>query len=277
LLGLNWSTLHYKPVEISGRDVQIMAVLDKQYTATPFYGVLKMVKTLTDAGFKVGKDHTRTLLRRMGLVAVYPRKNTSKPHPDHKIYPYLLRGVEIVRANQVWSADITYVRLVGGFAYLTAIIDWHTRFVLSWRLSNTLDSGTCMEALAEALARYGNPEIFNTDQGSQFTSDKFTGMLSARGILISMDGRGRALDNIFVERLWRTVKYEDIFLKGYGSIPEARAGLAAYFEFYNNRRYHQSLDYRTPAQEYFGTEICGRLPPVAGRLEGFDNFTLGRA
>lgn len=277
LLGLNWSTFHYKPVGIRGRDVQIMAFLDKQYTATPFYGVLKMAKALTDAGLKVGKDHARTLLRRMGLVAVYPRKNTSKPHPDHKIYPYLLRGVEILRTNQVWSADITYVRLVGGFAYLTAIIDWRTRFVLSWRLSNTLDSGTCMEALAEALARYGNPEIFNTDQGSQFTSDKFTGMLAARGILISMDGRGRAHDNIFVERLWRTVKYEDIFLKGYGSIPEARAGLEAYFEFYNNRRYHQSLDYRTPAQEYFGTEICGRLPPVAGRLEGFDNFTLGRA
>lgn len=254
-----------------------MAVLDKQYTATPFYGVLKMVKALTDAGFKVGKDHTRTLLRRMGLVAVYPRKNTSKPHPDHKIYPYLLRGVEILRTNQVWSADITYVRLVGGFAYLTAIIDWRTRFVLSWRLSNTLDSGTCMEALAEALARYGNPKIFNTDQGSQFTCDKFTGMLTARGILISMDGRGRAHDNIFVERLWRTVKYEDIFLKGYGSIPEARAGLEAYFEFYNNRRYHQSLDYRTPAQEYLGMEVCGGLPPVARRLEGFDNFTLGRA
>lgn len=254
-----------------------MTVLDKQYTETPFYGVLKMVKALADAGFKVGKDHTRTLLRRMGLVAVYPRKNTSKPHPDHKIYPYLLRGVAIVRANQVWSADITYVRLVGGFAYLTAIIDWHTRFVLSWRISNTLDSRACMEALEEALERYGNPEIFNTDQGSQFTSDKYTGILSDRGILISMDGRGRALDNIFVERLWRTVKYEDIFLKGYGSIPEARSGLEAYFEFYNNRRYHQSLDYRTPAQEYLGLEVRGGLPPIVGRIEGFDNFTLGRA
>ena len=254
-----------------------MAVLDKQYLATPFYGVLKMVKALEDAGFKVGKDHARTLMRRMCLVAVYPRKNTSKPHPDHKIYPYLLRGVDIVRVNQVWSADITYVRLVGGFAYLTAIIDWRTRFVLSWRISNTLDSGACLEALEEALERYGTPEIFNTDQGSQFTSDKFTGMLAARGILISMDGRGRAHDNIFVERLWRTVKYEDIFLKGYGSIPEARKGLEAYFEFYNNRRYHQSLDYRTPAQDYLGTAVRGGQTGVIGRIEGFDNFTLGRA
>lgn len=254
-----------------------MAFLDWQYTQTPFYGVLKMAKALKDAGLKAGKDHTRTLLRRMGLVAVYPKKNTSQPHPEHRIYPYLLRGLEIVRANQVWSADITYVRLAGGFAYLTAIIDWHTRYVLSWRITNTLDSSACLEALNEALERYGTPEIFNTDQGAQFTSDKFTGILAGRKISISMDGRGRAHDNIFVERLWRTVKYEDIFMKGYGSIPEARAGLEAYFDFYNNRRYHQSLDYRTPAQDYLGVEFRGSQPPAPRRWEGFDNFTLGRA
>lgn len=262
---------------MSERDLRIMAVLDQQYTDKPFYGVLKMVVALKDAGIKVGKDHTRTLLRRMGLMAVYPGKNTSKPHPGHKIYPYLLRGVDIVRANQVWSVDITYIKLTQGFAYLTAIIDWHTRFVLSWRLSNTLDSGACLEALEEALFRYNAPEIFNTDQGAQFTSDKFTGILTDRGISISMDGRGRAHDNIFVERLWRSVKYEDIFLKGYCNVTEARVGLEKYFEFYNNRRYHQALDYRTPAQEYLGTVTGNSRNVEVGRFSATENYTLGWA
>lgn len=180
-----------------------MAILDRQYTQTPFYGVLKMVKVINDAGYKVGKEHIRTLLRRMGLMAVYPKKNISRMCPEHKVYPYLLRGVNIERSNQVWSADITYVRLNVGFAYLTAIIDWYSRYVLSWRISNTLDGMACEEVLKEALERYVSPEIFNTDQGSQFTSEKFTGILLNKGILISMDGRGRAHDNIFVERLWR--------------------------------------------------------------------------
>lgn len=230
-----------------------MRLLDGQYTQTPFYGVRKMTKFLRDAGHKVGRDHVRTLLRRMGLEAVYAKPNTSKPHPEHKVYPYLLGGVDVTRINQVWSADITYIKLAQGFAYLTAVIDWHSRYVLSWRLSNTLDSGFCAEALQEALDKYGNPEIFNSDQGSQFTSEKFIGVLSGKGISISMDGRGRALDNIFVERLWRTVKYEDVYLKGYRNIPEARTGLKKYLEFYNGARYHQSLGYKTPEQIYFNT------------------------
>lgn len=254
LLGLNRSTLYYQPVPISERDQALMNLLDEQFTRTPFWGVRNMLTYVRYCGFTVGKDHVRTLLRRMGLTAVVPRRNTSKPHPNHAVYPYLLRDVEVIRPNQVWSADITYIRLGQGFAYLVAIIDWYSRCVLSWRMSNTLDAGFCVEALQEALILYGIPEVFNTDQGAQFTSDDFISVLTKNHIGISMDGRGRFLDNIFVERLWRSVKYENVYLYGYQTIPEARLGLATYFEFYNKERFHQSLDNKTPWQVYTGNQ-----------------------
>ena len=253
----------------------MMNLIDLQYTATPFYGARRMAKALRDKNYQVGREHVGTLMFKLGLEAVFPKPNTSKPNPEHKIYPYLLRDVNITRTNQVWSTDITYIKLAQGFAYLTAVIDWNTRYVLSWRLSNTIDSGFCIEALEEALAMHGSPEIFNSDQGAQFTSGKFIKVLSDRGISISMDGRGRALDNIFVERLWRTVKYEDVFLKGYQSLPEARAGLEKYFEFYNNVRYHQSLDYKTPAQVYFGEG--GEPREWEAAVGAVENFTLASA
>jgi len=227
-----------------------MNLLDIQYTKTPFYGVRKMTAYLRSLGYPVGKCHVRTLLRKMGLEAIFPKKNLSVPHPQHAVYPYLLQDMEITRLNQVWSADITYIRLTEGFAYLTAVIDWHSRAVLSWRLSNTLDASFCVEALQEALSKYGSPEIFNTDQGSQFTSQVFVNEFISRSISISMDGRGRCLDNIFVERLWHSVKYENVYLYGYRTIPEARAGLKDYFNFYNKERFHQSLDYKTPWEVY---------------------------
>lgn len=246
-----------------------MNLLDEQYTRTPFWGVRNMTSYIKDIGYKeVGRDHVRTLLRRMGLMAIYPKRkfSFSKPNKAHEIYPYLLRDIEIVRPNHVWSADITYVRLTFGFAYLVAVIDWYSRAVLSWRLSNTLDSSFCVEALQEAIAKYCPPEIFNSDQGCQFTSQEFIKVLTDAKISISMDGRGRCLDNIFVERLWRSVKYEDIYLKGYQTIPEARAGLVKYFDFYNHRRYHQALDNKTPCQVY--TKIKGVLEYSLTLLRG---------
>jgi putative transposase len=245
--------MYYKPVSISERDWGLMNLLDELYTDHPFWGVRNMTTYVKDHGHKdVGRDHIRTLLRTLGLMAVYPKRklNLSRPNKAHEIYPYLLRDVEILRPNQVWSADITYIRLAQGFAYLVAVIDWYSRAVLSWRLSNTLDSGFCVEALNEAMAKYGQPEVFNSDQGCQFTSQEFIKVLVDSGISISMDGRGRCLDNIFVERLWRSVKYENVYLKGYQTIPEARAGLAEYFEFYNHRRYHQGLDNKIPWRVY---------------------------
>lgn len=229
-----------------------MALLDKKYTARPYYGVRRMTVYLRkDEGYDVGKDLTRTLLRLMGIMALFPKKNLSRRNPAHKVYPYLLKGVAIVRVNQVWSVDITYVRLAHGFAYLVAIIDWYSRRVLSWRLSNTLESDFCVEALKESLALYGKPEIFNSDQGSQFTSESFTKVLiDEKSVKISMDGRGRAYDNIFVERLWRSVKYEDIFLHQYQNIPECKVGLGKYFRFYDAERRHQALDYKTPREVY---------------------------
>lgn len=229
-----------------------MNLLDEQYTKTPFYGVRKMTRYLNQLGYTVGKDHVRTLLRSMGLEAVYPKKFLSRPNQQHKIYPYLLKEEEILLPNQVWSADITYIRLKQGFAYLTAVIDWFSRYVLSWRLSNTLDTTFCLEALCEALSQYGQPKIFNTDQGSQFTSRDFIEELIKNKISISMDGRGRVFDNIFVERLWRSVKYEDIYLHDYQSIPEVREGLKKYFKFYNFERFHQALGYKKPWQVYCG-------------------------
>ena len=208
---------------------------------------------LQDKGHQVGRQHVSTLMKKMGITAMYKKPKTSKPHPDHKVYPYLLRGLEITRANQVWAADITYIPMARGFCYLMAVMDWASRKVLAWRLSNTLDASFCVEALQEALQRYGTPEIFNTDQGSQFTSDDFTGILQKRGISISMDGKGRWMDNVFIERLWWSVKYQDVYLKAYESIAEARKGLTKYFDFYNRSRRHQSLDRRTPDDVYWST------------------------
>jgi putative transposase len=239
-------------VGLSERDRTLMNLLDEQYTKTPFWGVRNMNTYLRGLGFPVGMDHTRTLLRKMGLQAIFPKPNLSKPYPENRIYPYLLRDLDVVRPNQVWCADITYIRLSWGFAYLVAVIDWYSRFALAWKLSNTLEANFCVEALQEAVAKYGVPDILNTDQGTQFTSQEFIGAVTSHGISVSMDGRGRCLDNIFVERLWRTVKYENVYLKGYQTIPEARAGLGDYFEFYNKKRYHQSLDNKTPWQVYSG-------------------------
>jgi putative transposase len=228
-----------------------MRLLDGQYLETPFYGSRRMTQWLCSRGFDVNRKRVQRLMRLMGLEAIYPRRRTSVRAADHKIYPYLLRNLVIVRPNQVWSADITYVPLRYGFMYLVAVLDWHSRYVVSWRLSNTLESEFCVAALEEALGT-GRPEIFNTDQGAQFTARAFTRHLEDAGIAISMDGRGRALDNVFVERLWRTVKYEDIYLKGYESVPELEAGLTQYFDFYRYRRPHMSLDYLTPWEVHSG-------------------------
>ena len=249
IMGLNRSTLYYNPRPINKRTQIMMQLLDEKYTETPFYGVPRMTKYLQDKGFKVGKYKVRTMLRKMGLYAIYPKPKLSGSVKEHKIYPYLLNGVAIVSCNQVWSTDITYIRLSSGFAYLVAIMDWYSRYVISWRLSKTLSSDFCIEALNEAL-QISKPQIFNSDQGSQFTSSEFTQRLKQDAIAISMDGRGRLFDNIFVERLWRTVKYEDIYIKGYETIEQARLGLSRYFKFYNNERYHQSLGYKKPADVY---------------------------
>lgn len=251
LLGVSRATHYYTPVPEKDDTFELMNLLDEEHMRRPFYGVRKMTEYLNRKGYAIGKDRVRGLLRRMGLEAICPKRNLSRNRKDHRVYPYLLKGVKIVRPNQVWSTDITYVRLLEGFAYLVAIIDWFSRYVISWSMSNTADVDLCMDALKEAL-KYGKPEIFNTDQGCQFTSDIFTGKLKENGIKISMDGRGMMFDNIFIERLWRSVKYEDIYIKGYETISESRKGLKKYFEFYNNERYHQSLNYRTPWELYSG-------------------------
>jgi putative transposase len=264
LLGVPRSTLYYQPSGPKTPDVAIMHLMDEQYTRTPYYGVERMTAWLHRQGHRIGHNRVRRLLRRMGLEAVYPKPRLSRPGGvDHRIWPYLLRGVVIERPNQVWAADITYIRLWRGFVYLVAVMDWYSRYVLSWSLSTTLESWFCIEALRQALAR-ACPEIFNTDQGSQFTSVGFTDRLRAAGVAISMDGRGRAFDNIFVERLWRSVKYEDVYLKDYGVVDEARRGLDDYFTFYNTGRLHQSLGYQTPAEVYFGHEVALAASPLGG-------------
>jgi putative transposase len=227
-----------------------MRVMDELHMECPFYGSRRLTWGLQQAGFAVNRKHVRRLMRRMGLEAIYPRPRTSEPHPEHRVFPYLLRDLLVARADQVWSADITYVPIQQGFMYLVAILDWHSRYVLAWQLSNTLDSDFCVEALQEALGR-GRPEIFNTDQGAQFTSRAFTGALEAKGIAISMDGRRRALDNVFIERLWWSVKYEDVYLRAYETVAELKEGLSRYFDFYCRRRPHQSLDNRTPWDVYW--------------------------
>lgn len=247
LLGLARSTVYYRPVAPLALDAVLKRRLDELYTAHPFYGSRRMTAVLRREGYAVNRKRVQRLRQELGLQTIYPKANLSAPHPAHRRYPYLLRDVPIVRPNQVWSSDITYVRLAQGFAYLVAIIDGYSRKVLAFRLSNTLDGAFCQECLDTALA-LGQAEIFNTDQGSQFTSLAFTSRLEAVGIRISMDGRGRAFDNIFVERLWRSVKYEDIYPNSYATLTDARQGLTRYFAFYNEERPHQALKYRTPAE-----------------------------
>lgn len=252
LAGVTRSTVYapHLTAEPNELELTLLTQIDAEYTRHPFFGSRKMTVYLCGIGHQVNRKRIQRLMGILGLAGMAPGPNTSRPTPQHLIYPYLLRGVAVTRPNQVWSTDITYIRLARGFVYLVAVIDWYSRKVLSWRLSNTLDSGFCVDCLEQALQTYGIPEIFNTDQGCQFTSEAFTGVLKAHCISISMDGRGRALDNIFVERLWRSVKHEDVYLKGYATMPEVRLGLTEYFLFYNRERTHQSLDYMTPDVVY---------------------------
>jgi putative transposase len=252
LAGVARATVYAPPktAQPDAEELALLALIDAEYTRHPFYGSRKMVVYLGKQGHRVNRKRVQRLMGILGLAGMAPGPNTSRPHPEHKVYPYLLRGLAVNRPNQVWSTDITYIRLARGFMYLVAVIDWYSRKVLAWRVSNTLDSGFCVDCLKQALQDFGLPEIFNSDQGCQFTSEAFTGALKARGITISMDGRGRALDNIFVERLWRSVKYEEVYLKGYTGVPELLLGLADYFEFYNTERFHQSLGYLTSDEVY---------------------------
>jgi putative transposase len=248
LIGLNRSTLYYEPASESPDNLKLMRLIDEQYTTCPFYGSRRIAAWLGTQGHEVNRKRVQRLMRVMGLEAMYPKPKLSAGS-GHKVYPYLLRGVAIDRVRQVWSTDITYLPMPTGFMYLAATIDWFSRYVVAWRLSNTLDGSFCQDMLDEALGR-GQPEVFNTDQGTQFTAAAWVGRLERAGVAVSMDGRGRCLDNVFVERLWRTVKYEDVYLKGYESVPALESGLRAYFGFYNTERLHQSLGYRTPAQVY---------------------------
>lgn len=249
LLGLNRSSFYYEPAQESAENLALMKLIDKQYTEHPEKGSRRMTVWLNQQGYEVNRKRVQRLMRLMGLEAIYPKPKLSVPGQGHKVFPYLLRNVAIVRVDQVWSTDITYIPLASGFMYLAAIIDWFSRYVIAWRLSNTLDGLFCLEMLDEALA-LGRPEVFNTDQGVQFTAEAFTSRLVNAGVAVSMDGKGRCLDNIFVERLWRTVKYEDIYIKGYEAVPPLQIGLGRFFPYYNNERMHQALDYRTPGEVY---------------------------
>lgn len=252
LAGVSRASVYRRTIEREQdeEDLLLCGLIDEEYTRRPFYGSRRMVVHLRRLGHLVNRKRVQRLMRVMGLAGMAPGPNTSGKHPRHKVYPYLLRGVEVERPNQVWSADVTYIRLARGFVYLVAVIDWYSRRVLSWRISNSMDASFCVDCLEEALRLHGKPEVFNSDQGSQFTSNAFTGVLKRERIAISMDGRGRALDNIFVERLWRSVKHEDVYLKGYGPMGDLMLGLAQYFAFYNGERPHQSLGNRTPAEVY---------------------------
>lgn len=251
LLDLARSSLYYQPIEVDAYELFLMQLIDQQYTATPFYGIRKMTAWLRQQGEVVNHKRVARLMKQMGIEAIYPKpKTTQGAVHQSKRYPYLLKGKVIDAPNQVWSTDITYIRMPHGFVYLVAIIDWFSRYVLAWQLSNTMEVEFCLMALAQALA-FGHPQIFNSDQGSQFTSNAFTQCLEREGIQISQDGKGRAFDNIFIERLWRTVKYEEVYLKDYTSVPMALQHLSAYFEFYNHQRLHQALDYQTPAMVHF--------------------------
>jgi len=254
LVGLARASFYYQPAMEPALNLLVMRLVDEQYLKTPFYGWRRMTECLRRLGYAVNPKRIRRLMGIMGLQAIYPKRRTTVPAKDHKVYPYLLRELEVVAPNQVWCADITYVPMVQGFMYLVAVMDWFSRYVLSWELSNTLDGAFCLKALQSALCQ-GQPRIFNTDQGSQFTAEAFTNTLEKAGIRVSMDGRGRALDNVFVERLWRTVKYEDIYLKEYGSVTSLLGGLEAYFGFYKDERPHQSLGYRTPGEVHFDNPL----------------------
>jgi len=258
LLGLSRSTLYYEPRPVPAAELAIMRRIDELHLDYPFAGSRMLRDLLRGEGVVIGRELVTTMMRRMGIEAIYRKPNTSKAALGHKIYPYLLRGLTIERPNQVWAMDITYIPMARGFVYLAAVVDWFSRRVLAWRLSITMEVDFCLEAVEEALARYGRPEIFNTDQGSQFTSEAFIGLLQANSIVVSMDGRGAWRDNVFVERLWRSVKYEEVYLRAYDSVGEARASLSRYFIFYNTKRPHSSLDARTPECFY-----CDHLPQAA--------------
>jgi len=254
LLGLNRSGVYYEPAGESAENLEIMRLIDEQYTETPFYGSRRMAAVLSrHLGRSINRKRTQRLMRLMGIEALYPRSHTSKRNQEHEKFPYLLNGVTIQAPNHVWSTDITYVRMTRGYLYLVAIIDWYSRYVISWELSNTLDNSFCISALNKAL-KYSKPDIFNSDQGSQFTSKDFTKILKENNIRISMDGKGRVFDNIFVERLWRSLKYEEVYLKNYESVPEAVDSIQSYWLFYNHKRLHQALGYHTPAEVHFGDE-----------------------
>jgi len=250
LIGLNRSTLYYKPGTESELNLHLMRLLDEQYTKAPFYGWPRMTAHLRRKGYEVNHKRVQRLMQKIGLHAIYPKHRTTIQNKAHKTYPYLLRGLDINRPNQVWCADITYLPVTNGFMYLVAIMDWFSRYVIAWKLSNTLDGNFCVQALQQALDQFGRPDIFNTDQGVQFTAKAFTDVLKKANIRISMDGRGRYLDNIFIERLWRTVKYEDVYIKQYDTVLALEHGLNIYLQFYNDERLHQTFDYCTPAEIY---------------------------
>jgi putative transposase len=252
LLSLARSTLYYEAVDVSPEEIALMKAIDRIYTKWPFYGSRRILLELQEDGHNVNRKRVQRLMRLMGLQALVPGPHTSRPHPEHRIYPYLLRGVPVTRPDQVWAADITYIPLESGWAYLVAVIDWFSRAVLAWELSNTMTVDFCVHALTDALRHHGAPEIFNTDQGAQFTSPEFTAILEQEGVTISMDGKGRATDNIFVERLWRSLKYEDVYLHAYATLVEARAGISRWIRFYNYRRPHQALGNRSPMDVYRG-------------------------
>jgi putative transposase len=255
LVGLNRATFYYEPAGESELNLRLMRLLDEQYTRTPFYGWPRMTAYLQQQGYAINPKRVRRLMGLMGLQAIYPKRRTSVAAADHKVYPYLLRDLAITRPNQVWSADITYVPMVHGFMYLVAVIDWFSRYVLAWQLSNTLDGLFCLEALERALA-HGQPDIFNTDQGAQFTAAAFTSRLETAGIRISMDGKGRALDNVFIERFWRSVKYEHVYLHAYETVMQLETGLGGYMRFYNQERPHQGLSYQTPMAVHLAASTC---------------------
>ena len=257
LLNISRSSLYYKPVGVKRADLDLMRLIDEQYLKTPFYGSRSMTLHLKRQGYPVNRKRIQRLMRRMGLEASYPKPRTSRRHPGHKVYPYLLRDLHIERPKQVWAADITYIPMNRGFMFLVAVMDWHSRKVLSWRLSNTLDTEFCVAVLQEAITCHGTPEIFNTDQGAQFTSQAFTAILEAQRIAVSMDGRGRVRDNIFIERLWWTLKYQYLYLRSFDTTMELRQGLSEWFKFYNSQRPHQTLDGLTPDEVYFSQ------PPLA--------------
>jgi putative transposase len=256
LVSLSRSSLYYKAQPVSPRDVTLMNLIDRLHTDWPFAGARMLRDMLRRDGHNIGRRHVATLMRRMGIEALYRKKNTSRRNPEHPIYPYLLRGLTIERANHVWAADISYIPMSRGFLYLFAVLDWATRKVLAWRLSNTLTVDFCLDAVEEAISKYGRPEIFNTDQGSQFTCADFVDLLKGNGIQISMDGKGAWRDNVFVERLWRSIKYEEVYLRAYESASEAHTSLARYITFYNERRPHQALDGRTPDTVYFNSPLA---------------------